>query len=60
MKISPRSTDHNNVFGDFCIHSIIKTLIKTLAQLFQVSIHVHLFHALQQTTRNSVNAYIKS
>ena len=40
-------------WGVFCRHSI-KTLI-TLAQLFQVSIHVHLCYPLQQTERNSLS-----
>ena len=32
------------------------TKLEKLAQLFQVSIHVHPCHSLQQTTRNSFNA----
>ena len=37
-QILSRNTNHNNLFGDFCRRSI-KTW-KTLAQLFQVLIHV--------------------
>ena len=38
-------------YNDFCKHSI-RTL-KTANQLFQVTVHVHPGHPLQQTTKNS-------
>ena len=54
-QIPSGSTNHDNFLDYFCGRHSIKPL-KRLAQLFQVSIHVHPCHPLQQTTRNGFNA----
>ena len=42
---------YNDLFAGIALKNL-----KTLAQFFRVLIHVHPYHLLQQTTRNSFKA----